>query len=110
MSSTGNGNIEKATASLLEAIKHSPDDRSLYFNLVEMMIDAKRYDDALGILESVPQRDTDARQFALLGYCEEGLGHNDKAQEYADRAIADRRVNGAGLEYQGCGCIQERRP
>ena len=82
------GDIEEATESLLEAIKQAPEDRNLYFNLVEMLIDAKQYDDALGILESVPRGDIDDRQLALSGYCEEGLGHNDNAQEYADRALA----------------------
>jgi GT2 family glycosyltransferase/Flp pilus assembly protein TadD len=82
------GDIDKATASMLEAIKQAPDDRSLYFKLAEMLIDGKRYNDALGILEAVPQGDNDVRQLALLGYCEEGLGHNDKAQEYAAHALA----------------------
>ena len=53
-----------------------------------MLIDGKRYNDALGILEAVPRGDNDIRQLALLGYCEEGLGHNDKAQEYAAHALA----------------------
>jgi GT2 family glycosyltransferase/Tfp pilus assembly protein PilF len=82
------GDIEKATAALLEAIKQAPNDKSLYFKLAEMLIDGKMYNDALGILEAAPQRDNDVRQLALLGYCEDGLGHNDKSQEYAARALA----------------------
>ena len=52
-----------------------------------MLIDAKRYNDALGILESAHQACADARRLALLGYCEEGLGHDENAQEYAERAL-----------------------
>ena len=81
------GHIEKATASLFEAIKQEPADRCLYFKFAEMLIDAKRYNDALGILESMPQGGADARQLSLLGCCEEGLGHDEKAQEYAERAL-----------------------
>jgi tetratricopeptide (TPR) repeat protein len=82
------GDIENATASMLEALKQAPDDRSLYFKLAEMLIDAKRYNDAFGILESMHQVAADARRLALLGYCEEGLGHDEKANEYAERALA----------------------
>jgi len=82
------GDIEKATASMLEAIQKTPDDRNLYSILVGMLIDAKRYADALGILESLPQGNADARQLTLIGYCEEGLGHEAEAEEYADRALA----------------------
>jgi GT2 family glycosyltransferase/Tfp pilus assembly protein PilF len=82
------GDIEKATVSMLEAIKQAPDDRNLYFKLAEMLIDGKRYNDALGILEAVPQGDNDVRQLALLAYCKNGLGHNDKSHEYAARALA----------------------
>jgi len=82
------GHIENATASMLGAFKHAPDDMCLYLKLAEMLIDAKRYNDALGILESVPQGSADAKQLALLGYCEEALERDEKAQEYAERALA----------------------
>ncbi len=82
------GQIEKATAAMLDAIKKDPADRNLYMNLSEMLIDAKRFDDAHGILDSLPAAAGDARRLALLACCEEALGRDDEAQEHADRALA----------------------
>ena len=84
----GKGDIEKATASILGALKQTPYQRSLYLKIAEMLIDVKHYQDAIGILDALPQSDLDPIQPALLGYCEEALGKSEKAQEYAERALA----------------------
>jgi GT2 family glycosyltransferase/tetratricopeptide (TPR) repeat protein len=81
------GNIDKATASMLEGLQQAPDNRGLYLELAEILIDAKHHNDALGILESMPQGGSDAKQLALLGCCEEGLGNDKKAKEYTERAL-----------------------
>ena len=95
------GRIEKATASLLEAIRHAPGDRGLYLSLAEMLIDAKRYENARDLLESMPQWGADARQLALLGYCEEALGHDGKAQDYVDQTLAIEPTNTQALNMKG---------
>lgn len=95
------GIIEKAAGSMLDAIKQLPDDKSLYLHLAEMLIDAKRYEDACGLLESMPQRDADARQLGLLGYCEEALGRDGKAQDHIDRALDIDPNNISALNTKG---------
>jgi GT2 family glycosyltransferase/Flp pilus assembly protein TadD/glycogen synthase/SAM-dependent methyltransferase len=82
------GRIEEATASMLEAIKKDPGDRNLYIKLSEMLIDTKSFDDARGILDSLPDAVNDAMRLALLACCEEGVGSDDKAQEHAACALA----------------------
>jgi GT2 family glycosyltransferase/radical SAM superfamily enzyme YgiQ (UPF0313 family)/Tfp pilus assembly protein PilF/cyclopropane fatty-acyl-phospholipid synthase-like methyltransferase len=82
------GDIEKATACLLGALKQVPGERSLYFKLAEMLADEKRYQDAVDILEALQLSGSDPRQAALLGYCEEALGRDDKAREYSELALA----------------------
>jgi len=82
------GDIEKATACLLSALKPAPGERSLYFKLAEMLTDEKRFQDAVDILEALNLNGSDSRQAALLGYCEEALGHDDKAREYSEHALA----------------------
>ena len=84
----GKGDIEKATESILSALKLTPYQRSLYLKIAEMLIDVKHYQDAIGILDALPQSEFDPIQPALLGYCEEALGNSEKAQEYAERALA----------------------
>jgi O-antigen biosynthesis protein len=84
----GKGDIEKATACILGALKQAPLDRSLYFKITEMLIDVKRYQDTVDLLEALNQSDSDPMQPALLGYCEEALGNSERAQEFAERALA----------------------
>jgi tetratricopeptide (TPR) repeat protein len=95
------GDIEKATACLLGALKQAPCERSLYLRIAEMLVNEKRYQDAVGILEALGQSDSDQMQLALLGYCEEALGHNDKAREYAERALAIDPQAGLPMNVMG---------
>lgn len=82
------GDIEKATACLLGALKQAPCERRLYFKLAEMLTDEKRFQDAVDILEALKVNGSDSRQAALLGYCEEALGHDEKARENSEHALA----------------------
>jgi GT2 family glycosyltransferase/Flp pilus assembly protein TadD/glycosyltransferase involved in cell wall biosynthesis len=82
------GDIEKATACMLGALKQLPHERKLYYQLTEMLIDIKRYQDAVDILSALNQNDQDPIQLALLAYCEEALGHDETAREHAERALA----------------------
>ncbi|MCK7508776.1 MAG: hypothetical protein MZV70_35270 [Desulfobacterales bacterium] len=50
------GDIEKATACMLGALKQAPHERSLYFKIAEMLIDVKRYQDAVGYLGCVASK------------------------------------------------------
>jgi GT2 family glycosyltransferase/glycosyltransferase involved in cell wall biosynthesis/Flp pilus assembly protein TadD len=84
----GKGDIEKATACILGALKQAPLDRNLYFKIAEILIDVKRYQDAVDLLEALQQSDSDLMQPALLGYCAEALGNSERAQEFAERALA----------------------
>jgi glycosyltransferase involved in cell wall biosynthesis/tRNA A37 methylthiotransferase MiaB len=84
------GNLEKSAASLLDAISQAPEERSLYISLAEMLIDNKRFRDALGILESMPMKEGDVRQLSLLGQIHEELGNFEKAHDYATQVL---RVN-----------------
>ena len=105
----GKGDIEKATACILGALKQAPHERSLYFKIAEMLIDMKRYQDAVGILDALHQNDSDPMQPALLGYCEEALGNNEKAREYAERALAIDPLGCFAHECYGGACLQKRR-
>ncbi len=82
------GEIEEAAKMLLDGIKHSPDDRRVYYMLSEMLIDAKQFKDALDVLNEIPQDDRDVRKLTLIGYCKEGMGLYDEAEEYADHALS----------------------
>jgi GT2 family glycosyltransferase/glycosyltransferase involved in cell wall biosynthesis/Tfp pilus assembly protein PilF len=82
------GQIEMAAASMLEAIEKDPGDSNLYIKLSEMLIDAKNFDDARGILDSLPHAVNDSKRLSLLACCEEGVGRDDKAQEHAACALA----------------------
>jgi GT2 family glycosyltransferase/Flp pilus assembly protein TadD/SAM-dependent methyltransferase len=82
------GDIEKATACLLGALEQAPGERSLYFKLAEMLTEEKRFQDAVDILEALKLNGLDSLSTALLGYCEEALGNNEKARENSERALA----------------------
>ena len=81
------GQMDEAIATLLEGIKQTPGEKGLYLNLVELLIESKRHKDAFELLEAMRPDDADTKKLVLKGCCEEGLGHNDKAEACADRAL-----------------------
>jgi len=93
--------LEKATASILDAIKQAPDERQLYIQLAQMLIEKKRFDDALGILASLPEKKADSTQYALMGYCHEALGNDRSAEDDADQALALQPASALALNVKG---------
>jgi GT2 family glycosyltransferase/lipoprotein NlpI len=86
--SSRKGDIEQATAHMLTAIKEAPQVGKLYLKLAEILIDSKRYEEAKEILESIPQTENAAKQHALMSYCQEALGSDEKALEHVEQALA----------------------
>ena len=93
--------LEKATGSILDAIKQAPGERQLYIRLAQMLVEKKRFDDALGILASLPENNSDSEQYALMGYCHEALGNERSAEDYADRALAVQSASALALNVKG---------
>ncbi len=54
--------IGQAIETFLQAIRHSPDDKKVYLTLAEILIDAKRFKDALDTLNEMPPDDQDLRK------------------------------------------------
>ncbi|KAF0219374.1 MAG: family 2 glycosyl [Geobacteraceae bacterium] len=73
---------------LQEGIKYAPDDKRFYYALAEYLLDAKRFKDALELLNEIPEEVQEARRFALAGFCREGMGLRQEAAELAALALA----------------------
>ncbi|MDY6790233.1 MAG: glycosyltransferase [Thermodesulfobacteriota bacterium] len=85
------GHTENAVEILLEGIGLSPDDKRPYYTLAEILLNAKKYKDAIDVLNEIPSNELDVKRLELLGYCKEGAGDNEEAQDYADRILS---ING----------------
>jgi len=91
------GDVEKAVDALLDGIGSSHNDRSLYVAAAKILAAAKQFQDALDTLDEIPQIKgvvntqtsvmEEARILELRGFCMAGLGRDDEAQEYAEKAL-----------------------
>jgi GT2 family glycosyltransferase/glycosyltransferase involved in cell wall biosynthesis len=81
------GQNDEAVNILIGGIRLFPNDRNLHSALSEMLIDFKKYQDALDILNEMPSDNNDIRKLALIGYCKEGGELYEEAKQYADRAL-----------------------
>jgi GT2 family glycosyltransferase/Flp pilus assembly protein TadD len=95
------GQNEEAVNIIIGGIKLFPDDGNLYYALSEMLIDFKKYKDALGILNEMPANNDDTRKLGLIGYCKEGMELYEEAQEYADRALLLNPTSPLALNLKG---------
>lgn len=74
-------NLTNSIAIISDAIKKYPYDKRLYLTLSEILIDAREYELALSLLKKMPQNRRDINRKILEGFCHEGLGQVDLAEE-----------------------------
>jgi GT2 family glycosyltransferase/glycosyltransferase involved in cell wall biosynthesis/predicted Zn-dependent protease len=82
------GQKEKAVLTLLEGIKVNPDDKRLHYAIAEILIEEKKFREALDILEHMPSViKKEPESLELIGYCKEGLELIEEANSYADEIL-----------------------
>jgi glycosyltransferase involved in cell wall biosynthesis len=95
------GQASRAVDTFLKGIGNSPDDKRLYYALSKILIDAKQFKDALDVLNEMPPSEDDIKKVELTGYCMEGMGRYDEANEYADRALSLNALSASALNLKG---------
>ncbi len=96
------GQLDGAIAALMEAITQTPDEKAIYLYLADIMIDSKRFQDALDAINSLPETaKSDVKTLELIGYCKEGLELFDEAQAYADRVLELASRSPAAVNLKG---------
>ena len=96
------GSLERASELLVAAIKNTPEDQRLYWQLAEMLIEAKVFQDALKVLEVMPSPARDERRsLELFGACMEGLDRLQEALDFADRVLAAAPRSAPALNLKG---------
>jgi tetratricopeptide (TPR) repeat protein len=96
------GETDKAVERLIEGIRLSPDSEEIYQALAGVLIEAKRFKDAMDALQAMPEgAKEDIKTLALIGYCQEGLELFQEAEEYADLALSMNPGHGPALNLKG---------
>jgi len=95
------GNNDKAIEFFLESIKLSPDAKQPYYALAEILLNAKKYQDAVEVLKEMPPDEMDAKKLELTGYCKEGMKLYEEAQHYADQALSLSPASASALNLKG---------
>jgi tetratricopeptide (TPR) repeat protein/GT2 family glycosyltransferase len=103
---TGINEPEKAIEVLVEGIKFSPDDERLYFGMIDILFEAKRYEEAEEVLSRIPGPET-ALRLTLAGQCKDGIGRVDEAIQFADRALALDKDFAPALNLKGAACYRQ---
>ncbi|RJX33870.1 MAG: hypothetical protein C4525_08360 [Desulfarculus sp.] len=71
--------LDEKTAYTKKALELTPDDRLLVERLVDLLVEARRYDEAAGLLEQQAANKTDPRWLTRLAGLYERLGQSQKA-------------------------------
>ena len=96
------GETDKAVQRLLEGIQQAPDNPDIYRTMARILIDAKRFQEGLDALKSVPGAELDDISLVLLtGYAREGLGLDKEAEECADAVLAKEPSRASALNLKG---------
>lgn len=93
------GELDQAVDTIIDGIRHAPDEKSLYYRLAEMLLDAKLYRDALGAIESMPSStEDDLRRHEIVACCKQGLGESG---DYVDQLLKADKGSPLGLNLMG---------
>ena len=95
------GQSKKAVDRLLAVIRLGVEARESYYDLADVFLDAKQYDQALTALNQIPGSEQDDRKYALLGYCQEGLANPMEADKLAEQALSLNPSNALALNLKG---------
>ncbi len=94
--------IDKAVRALIDALKYSPHEISIYHRLAQMLIDCKRFQEALEAIKAIPKKNREhPKTLELAGYCKEGMDLDDEAEPLADRALSLNPSCAAALNLKG---------
>jgi GT2 family glycosyltransferase/Tfp pilus assembly protein PilF/glycosyltransferase involved in cell wall biosynthesis len=104
------GRMEQAIGVLARSITKAPTERRIYYLFAEMLIDTKRYADALEILEAMRIEDKDERRMTLIGQCQQGLGNGQAAEHIADQALAIEPSSVSAMNLKGICAFQKGEP
>jgi tetratricopeptide (TPR) repeat protein len=97
------GQIDQAVETLLVAIGTQPENKRLYYALAEVLLAAKRFQDAKEALNEIPSNNgnPELQKFELLGYAEEGLADFDAARSCVDQLLAINPQHAPALNLMG---------
>ena len=95
------GQAKKAVDRLLAVIRLGIDAKKAYYDLAELLLDAKQYDQAFKVLNQVADADQDDRKYAFLGYCQEGLANLLEAEKLSEQALSLNSSNALALNLKG---------
>jgi tetratricopeptide (TPR) repeat protein len=95
------GQPQLAVEMLSKGIEHAPHDRALHDVLAEILIQNEHYQDALGALEKLVNKDFDPRLTLMRCRCLEGLERYREAEDLVDRVIAADEGCAEALNLKG---------
>jgi GT2 family glycosyltransferase/tetratricopeptide (TPR) repeat protein/glycosyltransferase involved in cell wall biosynthesis/2-polyprenyl-3-methyl-5-hydroxy-6-metoxy-1,4-benzoquinol methylase len=96
------GEVDKAVEKLIEAIGKEPENIKIYHKLAGILMEAKRFQESLDVVKSMPDEARGSIETAVLtGYCEEGLGRHLEAEEHTDLVTEKESGNAPALNLKG---------
>ncbi|MGD9053168.1 MAG: glycosyltransferase [Desulfobacterales bacterium] len=97
------GQIDQAVETLLVGIGTHAEDKRPYYALAEILLAAKRFQDAKEALNEIPSTNGDAepQKLELLGYAEEGLANHKASQACVEQLLAINPRHAPALNLKG---------
>jgi len=96
------GLTDKAIETLVNCIRINPDDKKIYYELVRIFIETKRFSDAWAVLETMPDHAKNhLKGLECAGYTHEGMGNHGQADHCANRMLAIHEKHPAALNLKG---------
>lgn len=95
------GRSDDAVDTLLEGVGRFADDPEMYCRLARILIARRQFDQALEVLNEVPDHCRDRQVVELMGSVCEGLGRLEEAGAMADEVLARHPASASALNLKG---------
>ncbi|MEN6487413.1 MAG: glycosyltransferase, partial [Smithella sp.] len=96
------GKVDQAVETLVDCIKITPEADKIYFELIRIFLETKKFGEAWAVIETMPDAAKNKIQtLEYSGYVKEGLGLDNEANDYADKILSSNENYSAALNLKG---------
>jgi len=96
------GKMDQAIETLINCIKLTPDAGEIYYSLMRMFMEGKRFAEAWAVMGNIPEAVKDEiKTLEYAGFIKEGLNLDDEAADFAGKILSLKDNYAPALNLQG---------
>ena len=95
------GILRESVEILLAVISNLPEFKESFYACAKILMEFNEYEHSFDLLKKIPDQKNDSIVLELSGYCLAGMGKDNEAAEYAEKALLINPLSASALNLKG---------